>query len=333
LGGAPHATFAQTTSTPGVASSASSTPRTAFLVVAGVGGEARLTTAFQDWSLAVAAAAKKRFGLPDSLVVVLTEDSTRHPRINGRSSREGIRKHLARLAAQSRAGDRLVILLFGHGASQGDSPRFNVPGPDISAEDFGELLSPLREVSVVFINTTSGSGEFVKLLAGPNRTVISATRSGREQNETIFPTHFVAALTSDAADVDKDGRVNLLEAFSYARREVARVFEQGNRIVTEHPLLDDNGDGVGSTDASEKGPDGLRARTIFFEPSGGVNVAADPRAAALLEERRVVEGRIEALRGRRASMSDEAYQKELEPLLVELAQKSQALRALEGRKP
>jgi hypothetical protein len=34
--------------------------------------------------------------------------------------------------------------------------------------------------------------------------------------------------------------VNLLEAFTYARREVERVFAQDNRIVTEHALLDDD---------------------------------------------------------------------------------------------
>lgn len=307
-------------------------PRTAYVIVAGVGGEPRLRDAFHGWAVAVAGAATTRFGAPDSLVVVLAEDSTR-TRVNGRSTRDNVMRHLARLAASSRAGDRLVIVLFGHGSTQGTESRFNVPGPDLSAEDFRTVLAPARDLQVIFVNTASASGDFVKVLAGPNRTIITATRSGREQNETRFPGHFVTALTTDAADADKDGRVNLLEAFTYACREVERVFAQDNRIATEHALLDDDGDGEGHTDASEKGPDGLRARASFLEPAGGAAVAADPRAAELLVARRAVEGRIEGLRARRGAMTEEAYQRALEPLMIELAEATRALRALEGKKP
>jgi hypothetical protein len=284
------------------------------------------------WSRALASTASARFGVPDSLVILLAEDSTQ-PRVNARSSRDNVLAQITRLASAARTGDRLVIILFGHGSTQGDASRFNVPGPDMSPEDFRMALTLMRDASLIFVSTTSASGDFVKSLAGANRTIISATRSGREQNETLFPRYFVAALTSDVADVDKDGRASLLEAFTYARREVERVFEQGNRIATEHPLLDDDGDGVGHSDASEKGPDGLRARTDFLEPLGGSTVAADPRAAKLVADRREVEGRIEALRARRASMSEEDYQRAIEPLMVQLAETTRALRALEGKKP
>lgn len=312
----------------------SRSPRTAMLVVAGVGGEKRLTDAYYGYATALANVASTRFGIPDSLVVVLAEDSTR-PRVRARSTREQILASIRRLSSGMTSGDRLVIVLFGHGTSQGDESRFNIPGPDMSAADFAGALGPLRDVGVLFVNTTSASGDFVKALAGPMRVVVTATRSAREQNETLFPGHFVAALTdaSGTADSDKDGRVNLLEAFTYARREVERVFEQGNRIATEHAVLEDDGDGVGHADASEKGPDGPRARALFLEPLGGATLAADPRAAKLLAERRELEGRLEALRARRTTMSEDAYQQALEPLMVELAEKARALKALEGKKP
>ncbi len=343
LGGAPHVTLSRVASaavpTPAGASVVASTdiatepaPRTAVLIVAGVSGEKRLADAFYQWATTVASAATSRFGIPDSLVTVLAEDSTR-ARVRARSTRENILRSITRLTAGMTAGDRLVIILFGHGTTQGDESKFNVPGPDLSGEDFKVALAALRNVGLIFVNTTSASGDFVKPLAGANRVIITATRSGREQNETLFPAHFVAALTTAGADSDKDGRVNLLEAFTYARREVERVFEQGNRIATEHPLLEDDGYGVGYTDSSAKGPDGLRARTVFLGPSGGATLAADPRAARLLAERREVEGRLEALRARRATMNEDAYQKALEPLLVELAEKTRALRALEVKKP
>lgn len=317
---------------PRILSAQARPPRTSFLIIAGVGGEPRLSQQFMRWSRALVSTATTRFGVPDSLVILLAEDSTQ-ARVNARSSRDNILAQLTRLASAARAGDRVVVILFGHGSTQGEVSRFNVPGPDITPDDFRMALAPMRDASLIFVNTTSASGDFVKSLAGANRTIITATRSGREQNETLFPQYFVAALTSDVADVDKDGRANLLEAFTYARREVERVFEQGNRIATEHALLDDDGDGVGHNDASEKGPDGLRARTVFLEPLGGSTVAADPRAAKLLADRREVEGRIEALRAKRASMSEEEYQRAIEPLMVQLAETTRALRALEGKKP
>ncbi len=321
LGGAPHVATAQTRA-----------PRTAVLIISGVGGEPRLSQQYLGWSRTVASAARTRFGVPDSLIVLLAEDSTQ-ARVNARSSRDNVLAQLTRLASSSRAGDRLFVILFGHGSTQGDASRFNVPGPDVTPDDFRMALAPMKDATLIFVNTTSASGDFVQRLAAPNRTIITATRSGREQNETLFPQYFVAALTSDVADTDKDGRANLLEAFTYARREVDRVFEQGNRIVTEHALLDDDGDGVGHTDASEKGPDGMRARTLFLEPLGGSTVAADPRAAKLLADRRDVESKIEALRSRRASMSEDEYQKAIEPLMVQLAETTRALRALEVKKP
>lgn len=309
-------------------------PATHLFLVSGVSGEKRFADAFHRWTTALAAAARDRFGIPDSLVTVLAENPARDSgRIHARSTRDNVLAALGATVKRARAGDRLVIVLFGHGNSQDDTPRLNLPGPDVTAADFARALAPARDVTVLFVNTASASGGFVPALSGENRIVVTATRSAREQNETYFPQHFVAALTSDAADMDKDGRVSVLEAFTYARREVERIFEQGNRIATEHAVLDDDGDGKGSGEASEKGPDGRRARNFFLEPLGGGALASDPRAAALVAERRALEARLDSLRARRSAMTEEAYQRALEPLMLELAATTRALRALEARKP
>lgn len=303
--------------------------RTTLVIVAGVGGEKRFSDAFRTMTTAMVNAARARFALPDSQVWAFTEDSTVG---RGRSTRANLEAALGRIVAAGRAADRLVVVLFGHGNAQADVTRFNLPGPDLTVDDFQRLLSPYAG-TLAFVHTGSASGEFVKALSGPRRVVITATKSAREQNETFFPSFFVKAMAEGAGDADKDGRVSLLEAFTYARMEVERRFEQANQLASEHPQLDDDGDGVGRGDAGDAKPDGKLARTFFLEPLGGAAVAADPRAARLLEERRAIEGRIDALRARRSTMTEDDYQKALEPLLVELAEKTRALRALEGRKP
>ena len=81
------------------------------------------------------------------------------------------------------------------------------------------------------------------------------------------------------------------------------------------------------------GSDGALARRIFL--GGGTYASAaganDPRLAALYKERFALEGRIEELKKRKTTLSADAYDDALEDLLVELAMKAKAIRAMEGR--
>jgi len=322
-GGAPRASLAQV-------------PRTYVLIVTGASGEPKFANEYRTQATALRTAAVQVFGLPDSLITYLSEDPSRDPGVvRGRSTKEGVEQAFENIAARAHRGDQVFILFLGHGSSQGSDSRFNVPGPDLSGADFLGLLGKLSAQQVAFVDASNSSGDLVKQLAGPNRIVITATKSGFEGNETLFGKHFITALASTGADTDKDGRVSLLEAFLYARREVQREYEQSNRLQTEHAMLDDDGDGVGHSDASEKGPDGRAARGFFLGAASDVspNVANDPRAAQLLATRQELQSRVDSLRALRSGMKEEDFQRALEPLLLKLAETNQALRALESRKP
>lgn len=291
---------------------------THLVVISGVSGEPRIAESWHSMAMALHAAAISRFGLPAQNVTLLTEDSTRDPaRIAGRSTRANVERVLGALARSLKADDRLVVVLFAHGSSLSGATMVNLPGPDMSDADFKRVLAPATAPMVAFIHTGSASGEFATALGGARRIVITATKSAREQNETLFPGYFVRALTTDVGDTDKDGRVSLLEAFTYATHEVEQLFAQGNRLPTEHPQLAD-------------GADGGRARSFFLAPAGGASLAANPAAAALLRERAELQASIDGLRARKADMSEEAYQRALEPLMIKLAEASRALRALGG---
>jgi hypothetical protein len=160
--------------------------------------------------------------------------------------------------------------------------------------------------------------------------IVTATKSGFERNATPFADHFVRGLVMGDADSDKDGRISVAEAFVFARREVARQYETDRRLLTEHAQLDDNGDGKGSADLD--GGDGSLAKAVSFtlRPSA---VATDPAAAGLLAERRRLETAVAELRQRKSAMDSTAYERELERLLLSLAETNQALRALERKAP
>lgn len=288
------------------------------LVVTGVGGEPGYSAAF------VAQAERlitglERYGVPRDRIVWLAEDAARAPgRIAGRSTRERVLAELARIGGGARQEDRLLVVLIGHG-SDGTEPRFNLPGPDLSPRDLVAVLKPLEAPLVAVVNAASASGGFVEPLTGPRRIVITATKTGFERNETRFPRSFASAFEGDAADGDKDGAVSLLEAFTFATRDVARWYESENRLLTEHSRVSDE----------------ALARQFVFTPAARVVTAApgDTATAALLARKRELEGSIERLRGRKAAMDSTTYTRELEALLLELARTNQALRARAGRTP
>lgn len=309
------------------------------VVVSGLGGEAKYSDAFYRWSVDLMGAAEKKMGVPRANIEYLAEDPAKDKeRIADKATRENVLKTLHALATKARPVDQVVIVFFGHGSVQGEDSRFNLPGPDLTAKDVALALDELKAPKVAFVNCSSASGDFVPALSGKNRVVVTATKTGMERNETVFGKYFVEAFTGDGADTDKDHRVSILEAFVFAKDQVARFYEEEKRLQTEHAVLDDNGDGKGSTTVvmDAKAADGALARTLALSGGGGAATAqasSDPKVALLYQEKRELEDRIELLKQQKEGMTTEVYQDELEKLLLDLAQKNQSIQKLEGRKP
>jgi hypothetical protein len=272
------------------------------VIVVGLGGEKKYSDAFRAMAVSMVGAAEKKLGLDPAHIVSLGEAD---------ATRESVQKALREVALRAAPGDVVFILLIGHGSYQQGESRFNLRGPDMTAADFVPLLDALASRTVVFVNTASASGDFVKPLMGRNRTIVTATKSAQERNETAFARHFVDAFATGGADADKDQRVSVLEAFEYARREVQRFYEKERRLLTEHAVLED-------------GREGALARTVFLGSADGETQSADagdPELAALRQQRREVERRLDALKARKETTAAASYEEELEKLLLELARK------------
>ncbi len=306
------------------------------IIVSGIGGEPQYQTEFLAWGLSMAKAAVERWGVPKSDVTFLAEQPEAAPGyVTGRSTKENVEQAFTQVAANAGPNDLVFVLLIGHGSFLNGTARINLPGPDLAAADFAQLVDKLGSRRVVLVNTASSSGEFLKAISGPNRIVITSTKSGMERNESRFARYFVQAFAEDGADTDKDGAVSMLEAFQFARREVQRSYEAQQALLTEHAVFDDNGDGRGSVDAAAGG-DGATARLTFLGRGAVVAGAeapegASPQLRALYEQKRDLEHRIDALKAAKATMDPDAYQKQLEDLLLDLAQKSEEIRKLEGK--
>jgi hypothetical protein len=198
--------------------------------------------------------------------------------------------------------------------------------------DFDALLKTLKTKQIIFVNTSSASGPFVEELSGPGRTIVTATRNGAEQYATLFGGPFIEALTSEAADSDKNRRVSILEAFNFAKAEVERAYKREGLLQTEHALLDDDGDKTGTQVITAATTDG---RTAAIQSLGSVDGGAgpiDPKLASLYAERRDLERRLEGLRLLKASMEPARYTSELEQLALDIARKTREIRAAEEQK-
>ena len=321
--------------------------QTRLLVVSGLGGDPKYTAQFRAWGLAIVDAAHARYGLGDSDVVYLAEEGAKDARITGTSTKANVEAALARMAAGSARGAQIVMVLIGHGSGSEADSKISLPGPDMTGRDFARALGRFTAQTVAFIDMTSASGDMLQVVSGPNRVVITATKSSFERNESLFAGFFVNALTGEGADTDKDGRVSLLEAFNYAVAETKRAYETQSHLLTEHAQLDDNGDGKGTGTPDVRAVpgegDGGLARRVFLGGAygrvAGVGGAAakatlassDPKVAALYKERFAIEERIDALKARKKTMAEDAYYDALEQLLVALAMKAREIRTMEGR--
>ena len=231
------------------------------------------------------------------------------------------------LAAEPKEGPHdLWLVLIGHGTFDGREARFNLRGPDLAASELAGWLQPFRR-PVIVINCASSSSPFLNKLSAVGRIIVTSTRSGHEENFARFGGHLAPALTDPAADLDKDGQVSLLEAYIMASRRVGEWYDTEGRLATEHALLDDNGDGVGTPADWYRGVravkkpeagasvDGLRAHQVHL-----VRSEQEQRMPAELRARRdELERSLAKLRDTKATLGEEEYYRRLENLMLELA--------------
>lgn len=240
------------------------------------------------------------------------------------TDRESLRQLLE---SQSKTGDApLWIVFLGHGTHDGREARFNLRGPDITARELADWLTPIKR-PIAVVNCASASGPFINHLSGANRVIMTATRSGNESNYARFGQYLSEAILDPTADIDRDGQVSLLEAFLTASYRVAEFYRSEGRLATEHALINDNGDKLGSAADWFQGVravkrakdgavvDGVRAHQWHLVPSDRERAIPLP----LRQKRDELEQSIASLREQKSRLGEDEYYARLEKLMLELA--------------
>jgi hypothetical protein len=295
-------------------------PRGDLLLVRGAEGTAEYGQLFEEWADLWEAAAK-RGRLQTHCVGTLSGDS------ESDASKAELEAALAMLAAEPQRP--LWIVFIGHGTFDGRTAKFNLTGEDVSADDLAQCLASMSR-PIAVLQCASASGPFLEKLSGPDRIVVTATKSGEEANFARFGGFLAAAAGDPDADLDKDLQVSLLEAFLRAARQTEEFYSGANRLATEHAVMDDNGDARGSRASDFAGvrplrqansaatPDGYTAQQWILVPSLS-ELELPPERRARRDELEIA---VLQLRERKSELSADAYYAELVRLLVELAKVS-----------
>ncbi|HXT69291.1 MAG TPA: hypothetical protein VN700_06035 [Vicinamibacterales bacterium] len=305
----------------GVAASASAEGNRYVVIVQGASGDPEYAKTHRAWVDALSATLRDRFRIEPSKLLVLAEQPKNEQEQRGTA--ENVRAVFTRLAKETKDQDLVFVMLIGHGTGDAAAAKFNLVGPDLTSEEWNSLLKPIP-ARIAFVDSTSSSFPFLAAIAGPNRIVITATNGYAQKYHTVFPDAFIQALLTPEADADKNGRISLLEAFTYTSALVARHYEQANRLATENAVLDDSGDGKGRL-ATATGDDGAIAAFTYLD-AVAAPTATDPETRALQIKQQALTEQIDDLRRRKAVMAPALFEAEFEKLIVELALVSRDVR-------
>ena len=220
----------------------------------------------------------------------------------------------------------LWIVLIGHGTFDGRIARFNLRGPDLSADHLAKLLATSQR-PVAIINCSSCSSPFINALSGPDRIVITGTKDGGEIQFARFGNYISDAIGKLDADLDRDGQTSLLEAWVHASGKTDEYYKSDGRLATEHSLLDDSGDGKGTRAEVYEGVrirdnvknkdqlDGKLARRWHLVRSEAERSLTPQQR----EMRNKLEEQLEQLRKTKSDFSEPEYLRQLEKILLPLA--------------
>ncbi len=289
--------------------------RPTVIVVAGAPGEADYATVFdgevKTWTAVGAQAGAKQITIGGASA-------------GAGSDHDALQQACA--AEPKEGAGEFWLVLVGHGTFDGKEAKFNLRGNDVSATELAAWLLPFKR-PVAVIDTASASAPFLAKLAGPNRVVVSSTRSGYEQNYARFGKFLAEAMADPKSDLDKDGQVSLLEGFLGGSHRTAEYYKTEGRLATEHALIDDNGDGLGTpadwfrgvraTKQAKDGAtlDGARAQQFVLVRSA----REQQLPPAVRAQRDALELKVAQLREAKGKMPEDEYFRQLEKLLLALA--------------
>jgi hypothetical protein len=218
------------------------------LIVVGLPGDDEHAALFKDTVLTWQKWLTGSLQFPTDGVRILFGDRGEPSLGAGPATRQAVADEVAAIRRRLAPEGRLWVFLLGHANVSAQHAFLHLPGPDLRDDELAALFKGIACREQVFWVTMAASGWFLADFSIQGRIVITATTRDLEFNETEFP-HALADVSGRAPtelDQDGDGKVSVWEVFDRTSAAVEARFKGDKRAPTEHALLDDNGDKVGT---------------------------------------------------------------------------------------
>ena len=190
--------------------------------------------------------------------------------------------------------------------------------------ELAALLDRVPATRQLIVNMTSASGGSRAALEKPK-----PRRHHRNQERHRKERHRVRPLLGRSAA--RSGRRHRQErnrdgarSVQLRQQKTAQFYDTQKRLATEHPTLEDTGQGDGARKPSPENGQGLLASHFTLLRFGSTQSAATtPEKKALLDKREDLEQQIDKLKYEKAALPPDEYKKQIADLFLELA-KTQA---------
>ena len=247
------------------------------------------------------------------------------------ATRQGIRETLGRLAAV-KPDDAFRAVMIGHGTYDGAEYKFNIPGPDITAEELARCWTVFPPDAELVVNMTSASGD---------RFLCWRRRPGGDHGDEIRNREECYGIRALLAGCAAERRCRHgqewycvgARSVRYAQGKTAAYFQQEKLLATGHAMLDDTGaKGRACADPSPANAQGLLAAAFpVIRPPAEAAAAQKPGKQKLLAKKNNSRPLSTDLKYEKAAMPAEEYKKQLSVLLLQLAQTRQSIGSRDWR--
>ena len=235
------------------------------LIIGGVGGEKSFYDEFWNATSRMRELLIEEYSYtPEHITFLFEDDGEGSDLVDGKSTKAGVEAAFADLQSRVQSEDRFLLFMVGHATKTESGLKFNSPGRDIRGIECADLIEQLPVEQKVLIFGFPYSERIVSQVSRQGRTIITACSAREGYMRSGFGNIFVDAFSDRVADADDNGAISLLEAFLYTQNRVKTWYENDGSVQSEHPHLDDNGDGIASRKELPNTSDGRLAQSTYL---------------------------------------------------------------------
>ena len=199
------------------------------LIIGGIAGEKSYYDRFWHTSLEFYNLLIDTYGLNPNQVTFLFEQPIEKI-VTDQSTAENVISAFHTIYASATSDDRFILLMSGHANQSGKYLKFNLPGRDLFAQEYANMIRRIQSKTKIVLFDFPHSGQMISLLPHPNTVVITSC-SNKEGNALCS---FGLILLNRFRQKPNQ---SLLEVMEQTQIDISQWYTNENLVQAEHPQI------------------------------------------------------------------------------------------------